>query len=273
MSSPVEQSQSSEVDTLRGKYRYESSNGAKSLLLTMCIGLESSDDANRRLGDVTLEPYLSSKQKRQFNPKKAELVKEVERRYELSDSNVEKKPRAGNWSNSMLVQWLQNHPVCEQEEVSYLLIEEKKLHDMLVEANREATEVSANMSSAHQGMIWNNVADMRLIHCLIVDSVKECYLQRNEVLNRRQLDARNGPTSVPSAELVISEQYNDESFKPHSLVLPTLHSAFSTSIDLSLEEVPCKVTPDQVNRWLADRNTKLVLTIHRWERSGNGGGN
>ena len=75
----------------------------------------------------------------------------------------------------MLIQWLLNHPVCAPEEVSYLQIEEKKFHDMLVEANREATEVSSNMSSAHQGMIWNNVADMRLIHCLIVDSVKECY--------------------------------------------------------------------------------------------------
>ena len=264
MSSPVDQSQSSEVDTLGGKYRYERSNGTKSLLMTMCIGLSSSDTEERVLGDVTVDPFLSSKQKRQFIPKKAVDLK-------LDDG--EKKPRAGNWSNTTLIEWLRSHPLVEEQEVTYLQKEEKKFYDMLVAAAREATDVSVNSSGSPPGLIWTNVADMRLIHCLTIDSVKEAYLQRNEVLNRSQLDARNGPSTTPSVEQVISNQYNDPSYKPQSIPLPSLHDAFITSIDLSLEEIPCKVTPDQVKRWLADRKTKLVLIINKWERSGNGGGN
>ena len=44
-------------------------------------------------------------------------------------------------------------------------------------------------------------------------------------------------------------------------------------MDLSLEKVPCTITPDQVSRWLADRKAKLVLIINKWEKSGNGSGN
>ena len=125
MSSPVDQSPSSEVDTLGGKYRYERSNGTKSLLMTMCIGLSSSDTEERVLGDVTVEPFLSSKQKRQFTPKKSELVKEVERRFDLKLDDGEKKPRAGNWSNKTLIEWLMSHPLVEEQEVTYLQKEEK----------------------------------------------------------------------------------------------------------------------------------------------------
>ena len=261
------------INELSGQHRYERSNGAKSLLMSMCIGLSSSDTEERVLGDVTVEPFLSSKQKRQFIPKKSELVKEVERRFDLKLDDGEKKPRAGNWSNTTLIEWLMSHPLVEEQEVTYLQKEEKKFYDMLVAAAREATDVSGNSLGSPPGLIWTNVADMRLIHCLTVDSVKEAYLQRNEVLNRRQLDARNGPSTTPSVEQVVSNQYNDPSYKPQSIPLPSSHDAFITSIDLSLEEVPCKVTPDQVKRWLADRKTKLVLVINKWERSGNGGGN
>ena len=250
---------------------YETSNGAKSLLMAMCIGLRSSSKENQRsLGDLTLEPFSSSRQTRQFIPKKAELVKEVERRCIIT---LNESPRAANWSNTALTEWLMTHPVECEEEVKYLQTEEAKFHDILFEANKEAVVIARNSSGHTNGMVWNNFADMRLIHCLIVESVREAYLQRNEVLNRRQLDARNGPAATLLVEEIIANQYNDSNFGPRSIMLPSLHEDFIVSHDLSLERMPCEVSPDQVKRWLADRKAKLVLMINKWERSGNGGGN
>ena len=249
---------------------YETSNGAKSLLMAMCIGLRSSSKENQRsLGDLTLEPFSSSRQTRQFIPKKAELVKEVERRCIIT---LNESPRAANWSNTALTEWLMTHPVECEEEVKYLQTEEAKFHDILFEANKEAVVIARNSSGHTNGMVWNNFADMRLIHCLIVESVREAYLQRNEVLNRRQLDARNGPAATSSVEEIIANQYDDSNFGPRSTILPSLHEDFTVSHDLSLERIPCEVSPDQVKRWLDDRKAKLVLVINKWERSGNEGG-
>ena len=257
-------------DSRRGQYIYERSNGAKSILMAMCIGLKSSEEEPRSLGDLTLEPYISSKQKRQFTPKKDELYKELERRCALKGNE---KPRAANWSNKALLEWLVSNPIDSTEEVNYLRIEEKKFVDMLVEAAKETSGISDNSVVTPPGVVWNNLADMRLIHCLTVDSVKERYLRRNEVLNRRELDAIGGPRTEPSVDEVIANKYNDPSFNPRSIVLPTLHQDFQVSHDLSLENVPCEVSPEPVKRWLADRKAKLVLIINKWERSGNGGGN
>ena len=55
-----------------------------------------------------MEPFSSSRQKRQFIPKKSELVKEVERRCIIT---LNERPRAANWSNTALTEWLKTHPV------------------------------------------------------------------------------------------------------------------------------------------------------------------
>ena len=148
--------------------------------------------------------------------------------------------------------------------------EKQEFIDMLHEAARETVTFR---STSAPGMIWNNVADLRMIHCLTVDSVKESYLQRNNSLSRLELDRRNGPTAIPRVEVMIASHYNDETFRPRSLSLPNLHDDFLVSMNLSLEIVPCTITPDQVSRWLADRKAKLVLIINKWEKSGNGSGN
>ena len=247
------------------KNAYERANGAKTLLLCMIIGL-------RDLGDLTVEPYVSSKQKKLFTPKKLDLMKEVDRRFLLNPPTTGgRKPRPSNWTTSTLTNWLLQHPITDAEDVKYLREEEEKFKQMILAANRE--ETSTTTSATPSGVIWNSTADLRLIHCPTVDEVKEVYLQRHEVMSRRQLDAKNGPTAAPSVDEVIANQYNNSSFKPRSLSLPDLHEDFVVPIDLSLENVPCSVTPDQVKRWLADRKTKLVLIITKWEKSGNGGGN
>ena len=246
------------------KDTYEDSNGAKILLMSMIIGLPD-------IGDLTVEPYASSLQKKAFTPKKIDLIKEVERRVKCNPPDKGRKPKPSNWTMPSLREWLLHHPVTDEDDLQYLRQEVEKFQQTLLAAHREATSMSS--SSTPSGVIWNNTADLRLIHCLAVDEVKEAYLQRHQVMSRSQLDARNGPTAGPCVNEILARQYNNSSFQPRSISLPDLHMDFVNPIDLSFDNVPCAVTPDQVKRWLADRKTKLVLMITKWEKSGNGGGN
>ena len=66
---------------------YEEHDKSKHVLFAMCIGLCSAptdkDEPLRILGDMTVEPYHSTKDKRMFKPVQKHLVAEVERREKL----------------------------------------------------------------------------------------------------------------------------------------------------------------------------------------------
>ena len=115
------------------KELYEQSNGAKVLLMSMVIGLRS-EGGKRNLGDMTLEPYASSTQKSNFSPKKNDLVNEIDRRYATNPNSFPKKSRPVNWTKTLLMECLTEHPITLNEDITYLREEEQKFIDMLHEA-------------------------------------------------------------------------------------------------------------------------------------------
>jgi hypothetical protein len=237
---------------------------SKRYLLAMCIGLTSE---GRKLGDTSLEPYFSSKAKTTFRPVKNVLLKEVLRRAE--GSSRDKSPRATNWNNAILTEWLLKNPVTKSCDVTFLKRTEKEFYDVLVAATCER----ARLQEQSNNLVWSNIADMRMVHCLLDDDVREAFIERYDVLNRPQLDARNSPIRPPTYLEKITEKYNSPEFSPQSEILPNLYEEFAESIDLSLDKVPSTITPEQAKSWLADQKTKLVLMINAWEKSGNGTGN
>ena len=62
---------------------YKSSNGKKSILLAMYIGLYSGDEGDeiRKLADLTIEPFISSRVKRTFTLNKSDPTNKVKRRF------------------------------------------------------------------------------------------------------------------------------------------------------------------------------------------------
>ena len=115
----------------------------------------------------------------------------------------------------------------------------------MIAADKEAS----NDPVAIGGIVWNNLVDMRLIHCLIVNEVKEAYLQRHEGMSRRELGDRNSNVStIYTLEQIMVLYYDNKNFKPITLKLPILHENFINEYDLSLPNVPCGVTADQVTR-------------------------
>jgi hypothetical protein len=113
------------------KAAYEASMKSKKTLLTMCIGLVADEQEPnrppRRLGDVTVEPYRSSKNKRFFKPTLPDLIGEVHRRFAVCRRSREKMFRPENNKGvTLLFAWLSKNPVTNPVDVMFLRREEHR---------------------------------------------------------------------------------------------------------------------------------------------------
>ena len=66
---------------LTAKSRYKEKRMSKAVLMGMCYGL-SNDKEERKIGDLSLEPYASSKKKKLYTPSVKQLRVEIVRRAE-----------------------------------------------------------------------------------------------------------------------------------------------------------------------------------------------
>ena len=120
------------------KAAYEASGKSKIILLSMCIGLVSTssndqDDVHGRharrlprlLGDVTVEPYRSSRSKRFFKPSLKDLVREVQRRLVVLPT-TRGRIRTEHKGKPYLTAWLCRNPVTDPVDVAFLRREEHK---------------------------------------------------------------------------------------------------------------------------------------------------
>ena len=65
------------ASTSSSQNHYESANGCKRVLFSMCTGLLASDNTDARiLGEFNVEPYDSSKNKKLFKPNRQDWVDE-----------------------------------------------------------------------------------------------------------------------------------------------------------------------------------------------------
>lgn len=252
------------------KKHYKDSNGNKRILLAMCVGLVHED--GKELGDITVEPYLSSVEKRTFKPAKQDLKREIIRRYKAERKST-KEPRPNHWNLELSTEWLRKYPVENSADKDFIFAEEKKYRDILAAAANERNQLRGGNLTGSTGVVFTNIADLRLISVLMHDKVKEAFIKRHDVLDRQELDARNSPERQLLWNELAARLYNNQNFHPYSEVIPDLHEDFAESHDLGLQQVPTKISPDQVKSWVGDRKTNLVLMITAWERSGNGTGN
>jgi hypothetical protein len=248
----------------------------------MCLGLEGYDPhgnngaaSSRKLGDITLEPYASSKTKNLFKPTTKTLAAEVVRRFKVLDLPKAQHFRPKNKPVAVLQKWLMDHPIVDPADVVFLRREEKKLYDGLVAAADEAKAIAAAHAAANgggNGIIFTFIADLRMVHCLTDNQVKTAFMERHIPLTREQLDARNSPIRPKSWDELLRDKFNDRNFTCHSELFPLLHSDFAESHDLHRDNCPQNITAENAKAWVADRKAKLVILMNRWELSGNGDG-
>ena len=169
---------------------YIQHNQSKHVLFAMCLGLSADDgDDARLLSDFNVEPYASSKNKKLFKPKQTHLQAEVTRR--VKERGLPEL-RSKNWLVDACRTWLSTaaNRITNLEDIFFLREEEIKFYQSLVRAQQERATLQAVQPG---GVVFTPTADLRMIHCLIEDDVKEFYLRRHEVLERDALDARSGP--------------------------------------------------------------------------------
>ena len=85
------------------------------------------------------------------------------------------------------MKWLEDNPVREDECKVFLFAEVKKLRNILLRLQEQATESQATGTSKWRG----TVPYLRVIMCLTDDHVKHLFLNRANARTRQEVDGRN----------------------------------------------------------------------------------
>ncbi|KAI2505085.1 hypothetical protein MHU86_9361 [Fragilaria crotonensis] len=202
---------------------YVENNNSKKHLFLMCIGLV--DDGGTPVLDLDVEPWSGIK-KRDIKPARTEYAEEIVRRSKLMSTTadrVHQQHKPANWSLTKCVEWLQEHPVVDQQDISFLKNEVQRVKAIILNAQREQAEEEARQTG---GQWRGSIPYMRLIMCLTEDDIKAAFLRRADTRTRHQLDARNSDVRPPTAFELIADRWNDEHFNPIAAV-SECHEDFS----------------------------------------------
>ena len=258
---------------------YECLGNSKKTLVTLCIGLKTSD--NTPLINIEKSPWCLEA-KVNIKPANKDLATEVLRRQRLflQCELVEKvgedikplKMKPKNKAREVLIEWLNDWPIIDPACVEFLTAEATRVHDIMQSAINESRE---NLLAMQHGAWCGQTPYLRLVHCIIdSDASRSAYLRRNEVKTREQIDATNSPLLCKTAyDKVIAECWNNPDFNP-STYASQCHSDFAEEISLSYSKVATLVPPDSlaIQNRLSNIRATLLRIIDKWEQSGQGDG-
>ncbi|CAB9521959.1 hypothetical protein SEMRO_1254_G256390.1 [Seminavis robusta] len=244
--------------------RYYKCSGEKAAeLMGMGIGLKTGD--LREVGNVDIEPYCSMKLKKKVTPTQRHMVEEIRRRCILEG---EEEPKCKCWEKKKCIQWLQQHPITDTQDIAFVIKEEKKLFDLVTKALLEKPTDKKEKSAP-----WIHAEPyIRLIECMVHDSIRDKFLDMQKIGDRDELDARNSENRPENIFEACARLFNDADHDVYSRCLPELHFTFADILDCSFENMPGRITPDEVKRRWGDCRAKLIKIISKWELSGNGFG-
>ncbi|CAB9506337.1 hypothetical protein SEMRO_263_G102320.1 [Seminavis robusta] len=248
--------------------RYYKCSGEKAAdLLAMCIGLTTFD--SREGGNVDIEPYCSMKLKKKVTPTQKHFCEEIRRRCILE--GIVPGPKCGNWEKKKCVAWLQAHPLQNKNDRAFVVAEEIKLFDLVMRA--EVKKKDDKSEKKEKASPWVHTEPyIRLIECMLDDSICEQFLEMYRMGDREELDARNSDDRPETVYESCARSFNDPDHDVFSRCLPDLHFTFAEVLDCSFEKMPEQITPDEVKRHWGDCRAKLIKIIAKWELSGNGFG-
>jgi hypothetical protein len=236
-------------------------------LMTMCVGLKSGDD--RSLGDAGEEPYASMKFRKKVVPTQKHMTEEIHRR---SVANGAPSPTCKYWTKDKLVVWLNDNPVSEPVDITFLISEEKKLFDTVAAGKNERAAVSETSSTSRTPAWTTNEPYLRLYHCFFHEEVRHLLISNSNIMDRPVLDARNSTARPETFCEAVARVFNDDCVVFFTDALPDLHYSFSYGITLDFDDMPGEITAEEVKKRFADARAKLIKIISKWELSGNGFG-
>jgi hypothetical protein len=241
---------------------YLALNQNKRVLMSLCIGLG--------VGDMKKQPYESARKKSTFKPSNNILANEVLRRFycqQASDNSSKKLkpvPKPKHWNEPHLKEWLQENPITDLADISFVLEREAEFRNLIQSTNTEPPIAS-------QDGFYTLKSILCLYHAMTEDSVREHLCDRNNLSTRLGTDARGNDSRPATWHEHLAKLYNKSSYRPVSLSLPHLHDDFAESMLLD-KDFQQPVTPDQLKKKVADFKAKLVIILSKYEQSGNGDG-
>ncbi|KAG7363562.1 hypothetical protein IV203_026923 [Nitzschia inconspicua] len=245
---------------------YIARNNSIRILVVLSHGLKKDDGSD--LIDIKTEEPWKSIPRIEIKPTADMLKAEIKRRHKAFGL-PKPEPRPASWRTSKISQWLYDHPIEKEADLDFLkktiancrqISEEAAVHRQL---ERDAT--SSNWTGKDPYL--------RLIHCIVDDSIKESFIKRNDIQpGRMQIENRNREKTVWEA---IANLWNDPGFAPVTEGgLAELHFDFIPSIAVPYEKVSSMnpATPQFVQNKITGMVTSLTRIISNWERSGQGDG-
>ena len=249
------------------KPHYLCHRNSKPMLFAMAIGL-TSKDGTRKLYDITEDPYKSLSQKSSYYCGGVHMKSEMKRRALVFGM---KEPRNKNYDNAKCRTWLEQHPITNLEDITFIVEEEEKTLNILLAAVKEKEQqeqerlLNANWNS------WQ--PHVRLYLAMGSDEARSQLQDKDETLLREELDARNSDARPPSFYAVVAKKYNNPDWVPTTEALPDLHHDFNDPVELHFHDMPGgEITPEEVKTRFGDARAKLIQIIANWEKSGNGFG-
>ena len=232
---------------------------SKTMLFSMALGMVN-PDGSQLIEHIELNyaPYAAASSRRSFVPKKKNLLEEVLRR--ARDTKLPT-PKCKNWNTSQLVTFLRENPISNPIDLVYVKGQLLAFEEALKAGAAERTSTNAvlNAESSNRGAAWSMVMWLRLAHALAEDVVKQAFLQRHSCDDREVLDARNSGIRPPTWDAVLATKFNDKSWVPHSVAIPSLHDDFASSFPLPFDEVVNPILSEQVKSRVADVKAKMVI--------------
>jgi hypothetical protein len=278
---PQKASDNAELDTVSdsvncAKNYYKKEGSRLKMLVAMCHDLHDGDGDNNLVLDLTIDPWKSVPVM-QIHPLRDFYAKEVLRRcaqVRTCDSGAKKKkvgPRPKQWNLSKSLEWLEEHPISDPANISFLKREVTSQKEVLETAQKEEEEENACLGAGN----WNATTCMRLIHALVNhDEIKAKFLNHLDlpascyiVKNREQICATN-------VLHLLANKWNDNYFSSETVLMQEVHSDFAVS-DIILHSEVANLTPATAEK-VEDNWSSIILEMNRcianWQKSGQGEG-
>jgi hypothetical protein len=186
-------------------------------LVVLCEGLKDADD--NALLDLQKEPFNKFKPM-DIKPSLSMLKEEILRRYRLQEPTDKiTVPRPRHWNKDQVLKWLHDNPIDGEADVLFLQREVEKHHQASRSARSTAAAEHISLSN------WTgNVPHLRLIHCVVDDTIKDYYRRRDNLQpGRMAVENRNSSVREETVWEKISTLWINLEFELDTLIIPGLH--------------------------------------------------
>jgi len=236
---------------------YRSLNNCPKTFGSMATGLTTLDQ-KQMLSDFEDDAcYEQMPSKKNFKPTREFSQKEMIRRARKSGPNM-KKFKKRSLTRQQCLHWLAHNPVTDPVDVAFLVKEEGILYNVMVDAAHKAEQAKGEklLTSNWTG----NFPWLRLCCAVCEDDCQQALADWNRSLNRQELDARNNDARPMTYWQKVCLKHNNPDWEVLTDALPELHTDFSESILLKLNDMPERplASPEDARKKGAEARAKLM---------------